>query len=63
MLRNDTEAEVSTEQVIAFDRMVTLEDKADSQNRTDPDVPFDNSRRRGGSIWRATGRGLADAQN
>lgn len=42
VLRNDTEAEVSTEQVIAFDRMVTLEDKAILES-TDPDVPFDNS--------------------
>ncbi len=41
VLRNDTEAEVSSEQVIAFDRRVTLEDKVVLET-TDPAVPLDN---------------------
>jgi len=41
VLRNDTEEEVSSEQVIAFDRRVTLEDKVVLES-TEPEVPFDN---------------------
>jgi len=37
--RNDTEEEVSTEEVIAFDRAITLEDKAIIES-CDPDVPL-----------------------
>jgi phenylpropionate dioxygenase-like ring-hydroxylating dioxygenase large terminal subunit len=37
--RNDTEADVPTAQVIAFDRAVTLEDKLILES-TDPDVPL-----------------------
>lgn len=40
--RNDTEAEVSTEEVIAFDRAITLEDKRILEG-TDPDVPLADS--------------------
>lgn len=41
-LRNDTEAEARAEAVIAFDRAVTLEDKAILEN-TDYDTPLDLS--------------------
>jgi hypothetical protein len=37
--RNDTEAQVSTAEVIAFDRAVTLEDKRMLEG-CDPDVPL-----------------------
>jgi len=37
--RNDTEAQVSTAEVIAFDRAITLEDKAIIES-CDPDVPL-----------------------
>lgn len=40
VLRNDTEEQVSTAQVIAFDRKVTLEDKFVLET-TDPDIAFD----------------------
>jgi phenylpropionate dioxygenase-like ring-hydroxylating dioxygenase large terminal subunit len=40
--RNDTEAEVSTEEVIAFDRAITLEDKRILEG-TNPDVPLADS--------------------
>jgi hypothetical protein len=39
VLRNDTEEQVPTPQVIAFDRKVTLEDKRILET-TEPDVPF-----------------------
>lgn len=39
-LRNDTEADTKTEDVVAFDRAVTLEDKAILET-TDYDVPLD----------------------
>ncbi len=39
-MRNDTEAETKATDVIAFDRAVTLEDKAILES-TDPDVPLD----------------------
>jgi hypothetical protein len=39
-LRNDTEAETRAEDVVAFDRAVTLEDKAILET-TDYDVPLD----------------------
>lgn len=39
-LRNDTETETATTDVVAFDRAVTLEDKAILET-TDPDVPLD----------------------
>jgi phenylpropionate dioxygenase-like ring-hydroxylating dioxygenase large terminal subunit len=42
VLRNDTEEQVSSAQVIAFDRRVTLEDKVILES-TDPDVPLDAS--------------------
>lgn len=41
-LRNDSEEAVSAECVIAFDRLVTLEDKAILET-TDPDVPLENN--------------------
>jgi len=41
VLRNDTEEEVPSEEVIAFDRRVTLEDKLVLES-TDPAVPLDN---------------------
>ena len=40
--RNDTEAEVSTAEVVAFDRAVTLEDKRILEG-CDPDVPLADS--------------------
>lgn len=42
-LRNDKESDVSAESVIAFDRQVTLEDKAILES-TDYDVPLNNLR-------------------
>lgn len=42
VMRNDTEAEVSSEKVIAFDRLITNEDK-DILESTDFNVPLDNS--------------------
>src|SRR5262249_46713479 len=42
VFRNDTETQVPTQAVIAFDRQVTLEDKFILES-TDPDVPLDSS--------------------
>ncbi len=42
VMRNDTEAQVPSEQVVAFDRRVTLEDKVVLET-TDPMVPLDVS--------------------
>lgn len=42
--RNDTEADVPTEKVIAFDRIVTMEDRRILES-CDYDVPIDQSRR------------------
>ena len=41
-LRNDTEADVKAKDVVAFDRAVTLEDKAILET-TDYDVPLDSN--------------------
>ena len=42
VFRNDTETQVPTQAVIAFDRQVTFEDKFILES-TDPDVPLDSS--------------------
>ena len=42
VFRNDTEADAKAEDVIAFDRVVTNEDR-DILESTDPDVPLDQA--------------------